>query len=134
MTNRVEPIKLNYGFLCKNQLYKNKKAIIALKFYSNFRTRPASLKILCIVYQRFKVFSYNVVANGANVHYISWGGKYASRPSKKYVRPQTATFEPPTHSCTQKYALAYPTPVQAYSCNTFSKYNEFKKIQKYEAN
>ena len=32
-------------------------------------------------------------------------------PSIKYVRPETAIFEPPIHPCTQKYALALlPTP------------------------
>ena len=56
-------------------------------------------------------------------------------PSIKYLRPKMANFEPPTHACTLKYALAlpHPTPVQAHFCNIFSKYIECKKIQEYES-
>ena len=35
-------------------------------------------------------------------------------PSIKYVRPKTATFGPPTHPCTQKYALALPSATPLY--------------------
>ena len=34
--------------------------------------------------------------------------------SIKYVRPQMTIFEPPTHPCTQKYALALPPTSPLY--------------------
>ena len=39
---------------------------------------------------------------------------YPSGPSIKYVHPKTAIFEPPTHPCTQKYALALPPTPPLY--------------------
>ena len=41
---------------------------------------------------------------------------------------------PPLYSKIRFGLAPHPTPVQAYSCNTVSKYNKCKKIQEYESN
>ena len=67
-----------------------------------------------------------------NFSVVFWGKTNQSLYNLKLlkVRPETAIFQHPTQPSTQKYTTALsPTPVQAYSCNTFSKYNEYKKIK-----
>ena len=55
----------------------------------------------------------------------------------KVRTPKNDHFEtphPPLYSKIRFGLTPHPTPVQAYSCNIFSKYDECKKIQEHESN